>query len=28
MFWAALLFASLTGESRTFIIQEEQGTSD
>ena len=28
MFWVALLFAAIVGVSRTFIIEEEQGTGD
>jgi heme exporter protein B len=28
MFWVALLFAGTVGVSRTFIIEEEQGTGD
>lgn len=28
MFWAAMLFAAVTGVARTFIVEEEQGTSD
>jgi heme exporter protein B len=28
MLWVALLFAAITGLSRTFILEEEQGTGD